>query len=83
MGSSKVAAIPGRSQLLGEIMMFQGRSVISAVWGVVPAPGSRQASQPVWSVLRLFRRQARPAPSLPRLQVPTSELGDAGGKKQS
>jgi hypothetical protein len=65
-------------------MMFQGRSVISAVWGVFPAPTARQqVSQPVWSVLRLFRRQGRPSPSSARLQVPTSELGDAGAKKQS
>jgi hypothetical protein len=54
-------------------MMFQGRSVISAVWGIVPsaspAQASRQlASQPAWSVLRLFRRQQRPD-GLPRLAV--------------
>ena len=49
-------------------MMFQGRSVISAVWGVVPTQAARQAvGQPVWSVLRLFRRQAQP--SVPRLPV--------------
>jgi hypothetical protein len=56
-------------------MMFQGRSVISAVWGVVPggspAPAYRQmASPPVWSVLRLFRRQAQRPVSPPRLPVP-------------
>lgn len=51
-------------------MMFQGRSVISAVWGIVPAPTSRQmASPPVWSVLRLFRRQVQQRPLAPRLPV--------------
>jgi hypothetical protein len=45
--------------------------VISAVWGVVPAPASRQlASPPAWSVLRLFRRQVPQRPDgSPRLPV--------------
>lgn len=66
-------------------MMFQGRSVISAVWGVgpgagtvpggVPAAASREpASQPVWSVFRLFRRQARRhSEAPPRLPVPSPD----------
>jgi hypothetical protein len=64
-------------------MMFQGRSVISAVWGVVPTPAShQQVGQPVWSVLRLFRRHAqqRPAGS-PRLPVSGSSPNPPTGPR--
>ena len=45
--------------------------MISAVWGVVPAPASSQHGKPpVWSVLRLFRRHAQQRPAgAPRLPV--------------
>lgn len=53
-------------------MMFQGRSVISAVWGIVPAAASPQPpAQPVWRVLRLFRRPPMQSSGrAPRLPVP-------------
>jgi hypothetical protein len=56
-------------------MMFQGRSVISAVWGVVPAEADRSPSLPVWARLRLFRRRPRQQQASPRLPVPSSNPG--------
>lgn len=52
-------------------MMFQGRSVLLAVWGVVPSPTSRQlSSPPIWSWRRLFGRQDPKGPAgVPRLPV--------------
>lgn len=66
-------------------MMFQGRSVISAVWGVVPASANAPvAGQPGRSVLRLFRR-ANPASKerAPRLPVasPVSTANRTPGSK--
>ena len=62
-------------------MMFQGRSVISAVWGVVPGAGispdsNQPPSLPVWARLRLFRRHPQRQPqqdALPRLPIPSPD----------
>lgn len=63
-------------------MMFQGRSVISAVWGVVPTPAFRQpVSEPAWSVLRFFRRRGAArldgAPRLPVAGIESPERSSA------
>ena len=52
-------------------MMFQGRSVISAVWGVVGNPAAREPlSLPSWTRLRLFQRNSGQRSSqVPRLPV--------------
>ena len=56
-------------------MTFQGKSVISAVWGVVLSAASRQpVSQPIWSMLRFFRRHPQQRrQSSPRLPVASPE----------
>ena len=57
-------------------MTFQGQSVISAVWGVVPTPTSRElANLPAWMRLRLFRRNTNQRPRSPRLPVGGSDRG--------
>jgi len=64
--------------MVGVYMTFQGRSVISAVWGIAPTPAFRQpGSEPSWSVLRFFRKRGQQrVAGAPRLPVAGADSPD-------